>query len=58
MSPFRRRALYGAGLAAALTAGTVLVGCGSDGPAAVARLSVVDSYIPAPASPGGMAAAT
>ncbi|BFV58173.1 copper chaperone PCu(A)C [Kitasatospora sp. CMC57] len=56
MSPFGRRALVGAGLAAALTVGTVLVGCGSDSPAAVAGLSVVDSYIPAPASPGGMAA--
>ncbi|MER5861870.1 copper chaperone PCu(A)C [Kitasatospora sp. NPDC002040] len=56
MTPFPRRALYGAGLAAVLTAGTVLVACGSDGTAAVARLSVVDSYIPLPASPNGMAA--
>lgn len=54
MSAFHRRALVGAGLAAALTVGTVLVGCGSD--TAAARLSVVDSYIPLPASPGGMAA--
>jgi periplasmic copper chaperone A len=56
MSPFRRRALLGAGLAAALTVGTVLVGWGADSPAAGARLTVADPYIPAPATPGGMAA--
>lgn len=52
---FRRSALVGSGLAMVLTAGTVLVACGSDGPSG-SRLSVADSYIPEPATPGGMAA--
>ncbi|MGW2397735.1 copper chaperone PCu(A)C [Kitasatospora sp. NPDC001664] len=67
MTGFRRSALIGAGLAAVLAAGTILVGCGSgsgaDAPSAGAavagaapRLSVVDSYIPLPASPNGMGA--
>ncbi|MGK4582265.1 copper chaperone PCu(A)C [Kitasatospora sp. HPMI-4] len=56
---FRRTALIGAGVATALTAGTILVACGSGGGSAGDRrpeLSVADSYIPLPATPGGMAA--
>ncbi|MEV4559870.1 copper chaperone PCu(A)C [Kitasatospora sp. NPDC049285] len=54
---FRRTALIGSGLAAVLTAGTVVVACqSSDGSAAAPRLSVADPYIPLPATPGGMGA--
>ncbi|GAA0679814.1 copper chaperone PCu(A)C [Kitasatospora atroaurantiaca] len=60
-SQFRRGALIGAGLAAVLAAGTILVACGGrdssgESDRAAARLSVIDSYIPAPATPGGSAA--
>ncbi|MFB7662840.1 copper chaperone PCu(A)C [Kitasatospora sp. NPDC056138] len=56
-SQFRRSALIGAGVATVLTAGTILVACGSGG-AGVQKsvLTVADSYIPLPATPGGMAA--
>ncbi|AUG78758.1 hypothetical protein CFP65_3988 [Kitasatospora sp. MMS16-BH015] len=56
---FRRTALLGAGLAAVLTAGTFLVACGSDdkpAPSGASELSVSGSYIPLPATPGGMGA--
>ncbi|WP_329565738.1 copper chaperone PCu(A)C [Kitasatospora sp. NBC_01266] len=47
---FRRAALVGAGLAAALTASAIVVACGGgSGHAASAKLSVTDSYIPLPA---------
>ncbi|MFI6447281.1 copper chaperone PCu(A)C [Kitasatospora sp. NPDC050543] len=64
---FRRSALTGAVLAAALGVGTVVAACGSDGPDGVGSsagsalaggpvlLSVADPYIPLPAA-GGMAA--
>ncbi|WP_441251026.1 copper chaperone PCu(A)C [Kitasatospora sp. McL0602] len=55
---FRRGALIGAGLATVLTAGTLLVACGGgtadgEGPG---ELTVSGSYIPLPATPGGMGA--
>jgi len=53
---FRRSALVGAGLATVLAAGTILVACGSSSGGGAARLSVADSYIPLPATPGGMGA--
>ncbi|GAA2739886.1 MULTISPECIES: copper chaperone PCu(A)C [Kitasatospora] len=56
----RRAALVGAGVATALTAGAILVGCGFSGTGgtadAAARLTVDGSYIPLPATPGGMGA--
>ncbi|MER5638355.1 copper chaperone PCu(A)C [Kitasatospora sp. NPDC002227] len=58
MNAFRRSALIGAGLAAALTAGVFVVGCGSDGATdtKASELSISGSYIPLPATPGGMGA--
>ncbi|MDH6128950.1 copper chaperone PCu(A)C [Kitasatospora sp. GP82] len=57
---FRRSALIGSGVAAALTAGTILVACGGGGSSSAgspkSELSIADSYIPLPAAPGGMAA--
>jgi copper(I)-binding protein len=54
---FRRTALIGAGLAAVLGAGTILVACSSsDGRPADAKLTIVDPYIPLPATAGGMGA--
>lgn len=53
-SGFRRTALVGAGVAAALAAGAAAVAYqSSDG---APRLTVADSYIPLPATPGGMGA--
>lgn len=54
MSLFRRTAL----IATALAAGTVLVSCSyPSGGSGSTKLSVTESYIPLPATPGGMAAA-
>ncbi|MFC8718881.1 copper chaperone PCu(A)C [Kitasatospora sp. NPDC057198] len=54
---FRRTALIGAGLAAALAAGAGAVAYQSDGgPGGAPRLTVADPYIPLPATPGGMGA--
>ncbi|GAA2249663.1 copper chaperone PCu(A)C [Kitasatospora cystarginea] len=57
---FRRTALIGAGVATVLTAATILVACGTGGDGGAdgrqPRLTVADSYIPLPATPGGMAA--
>ncbi|MFJ4680655.1 MULTISPECIES: copper chaperone PCu(A)C [Kitasatospora] len=53
---FRRGALVGAGLAAALAVGAVAVAHQSDGPGGAPRLTVADPYIPLPATPDGMGA--
>ncbi|QKW20877.1 copper chaperone PCu(A)C [Kitasatospora sp. NA04385] len=54
---FRRSALLGAGLAAALAVGAGAVAHQSGGgPGGAPRLTVADPYIPLPATPGGMGA--
>ncbi|MEV6211450.1 copper chaperone PCu(A)C [Kitasatospora sp. NPDC051914] len=53
---FRRSALIGAGLATVLTAGTILVACGTGTDGGRAELSIRDGYVPLPALPGGMGA--
>ncbi|MGW4696926.1 copper chaperone PCu(A)C [Kitasatospora cineracea] len=54
---FRRGALVGAGLAAALAVGAVAVAHqSSGGPGGAPRLTVADPYIPLPATPDGMGA--
>ncbi|WP_033217294.1 copper chaperone PCu(A)C [Kitasatospora phosalacinea] len=53
---FRRSALLGAGLAAALAVGAVAVARSDGSPDGAPRLTVADPYIPLPATPGGMGA--
>ncbi|WP_030271097.1 copper chaperone PCu(A)C [Streptomyces sp. NRRL B-24484] len=53
---FRRSALIGAGLSAVLATGTILVACGTGSDDGRADLSVIGSYVPLPALPGGMGA--
>ncbi|GAA2105574.1 copper chaperone PCu(A)C [Kitasatospora saccharophila] len=53
---FRRSALLGAGLAAALAVGAGAVALQSGGSGGAPRLTVADPYIPLPATPGGMGA--